>query len=146
MAKQQEKDFGMRREKILQKRWYLIVTAFSRVAQCKELLEAYHINTRLYQEAIHAARVIQKAWSTYKLKIEKEREKSALGIISSVIIPFVISFRIKKKNRAADMIAKFVKDAYDTSKLMRLMSYFKISGTCEFLITFIFLNILMTIQ
>ncbi|KAJ3048228.1 hypothetical protein HK102_012742, partial [Quaeritorhiza haematococci] len=74
---------------------------------------------------IHAARVIQRQWRRYRQKIEDERRRRALMVISRIFAGYVHRRRVIAQHRAGNTIRQFFKDVHDVSKLMRIVKKYR---------------------
>ncbi|KAI9357594.1 hypothetical protein DFJ73DRAFT_820339 [Zopfochytrium polystomum] len=115
------------RAQLMQKKWFIVVTAFARMLQIKRTVEEAQEAKAHLRLINHAARVIQKGWRQYRDRKLEEAKQQSLATIASVFVPFVRHRRSRMKHNSADTIRQFFKEVHDTSKLMKVVKKYRFS-------------------
>lgn len=106
---------------IQQQRWFTIISLASRLVRMRAFIEQNHQNHLVYINTTHAAKIIQRVYRAHVHRLQQERVKRALSLISIAFKPFIKLRREKMKNLAADKIRQFFIDVHDVSKLIKVV-------------------------
>ncbi|KAI8919592.1 hypothetical protein BC831DRAFT_481117 [Entophlyctis helioformis] len=121
-----EKDGGSRQQSI-QSKWFVLTVVATRVKMCKSFLEDIQSNRAKRLNQRHAAIVIQRGFRTWRRARIMKQRKMAIRVIGRAFHKFYPSWKDERRREASNTIQSFFKEAYDVSKLLKIVKKYRFS-------------------